>query len=117
MNSYYFIPVPARLDDSADVVEDGHGPLPAGQQVQRVRRFLSRRGASKINHRSVAHMQAESHNAQMNGRDGRARTSTVLTMELRTVGRPLLPTRTSAAASRFWNRTSIVGMSIPTLQQ
>jgi len=63
-------------------------------------------------------MQAESHNAQMNGRrDGRARTSTVLTMELRTVGRPLLPTRTSASASRFWNRTSIVGMSIPTLQQ
>ena len=51
-----------------------------------------------------------------NGWNG-ARTSTVLTMELRTVGRPLLPTRTSASASRFWNRTSIVGMSIPTLQE
>ena len=46
-----------------------------------------------------------------------AASSIVLTMELRTLGRPLLPTRTSASASRFWNRTSIVGMSIPTLQQ
>ncbi|BAS73103.1 Os01g0609501, partial [Oryza sativa Japonica Group] len=41
--------------------------------------------------------------------------SRVLVMELRTVGRPLLPTRTSASASRCSNRTSIVGMSIPTL--
>jgi hypothetical protein len=42
MNSDHFIPVPARLDDSADVVKDGHGLLPAGQQLQRVRRFLNR---------------------------------------------------------------------------
>jgi hypothetical protein len=32
--------VPAGLDDAADVVENGHGPLPAGQQVQGIRRFL-----------------------------------------------------------------------------
>jgi hypothetical protein len=36
---------------------------------------------------------------------------------LRTVGRPLLPTRTSASTSRCSNRTSIVGMSIPTLHE
>lgn len=36
---------------------------------------------------------------------------------MRTVGRPLLPTRTSASASRCSNRTSIVGNSIPTLHQ
>lgn len=43
-------------------------------------------------------------------------TSSVLVMELRTVGRPLLPTRTSASATRCSNRTSIVGISIPTLR-
>jgi hypothetical protein len=32
---------PAGLDDATGVVEDEHGPLPAGQYVQRVRRFLN----------------------------------------------------------------------------
>ena len=46
-----------------------------------------------------------------------AASSSVLVMELRTVGMPLLPTRTSASTFRCSKRTSIVGMSIPTLQQ
>ncbi|WVZ69751.1 LOW QUALITY PROTEIN: hypothetical protein U9M48_018487, partial [Paspalum notatum var. saurae] len=41
-NGFNSDPVPARLDDATDVVEDGHGPLPTGQYVQRVRRFLIR---------------------------------------------------------------------------
>jgi len=44
-----------------------------------------------------------------------ATSSSLLVMELRTVGSPLEPTRTSASALRCSNRTSIVGKSIPTL--
>lgn len=43
--------------------------------------------------------------------------STVLVMQLTRVGRPLLPTRTSASTLRCSNLTSMVGMSIPTLQR
>jgi hypothetical protein len=46
-----------------------------------------------------------------------ARTSTVLMTELTMVGRPLVPTRTSASAFKCSNRTSMVGMSMPTLRQ
>jgi hypothetical protein len=42
MKKDHFSPLPSRLDDSADVVEDRHDPLPTGQYVQHVRRFLRR---------------------------------------------------------------------------
>jgi len=99
------------LDDAADVVEDGHGPLPARQYVQRVRGFLHRlNSALMINQPiSVSLPHRDTHS-----RD-KLRTWSLLVMELRSVGRLLRPTRTSAFASRCWNRTSIVGKSSPTL--
>lgn len=38
---------PARFDDTTDVVEDGHGPLPVGEYAQRVRRFLNQTTENK----------------------------------------------------------------------
>lgn len=47
--------------------------------------------------------------------DMKFRTSTALTAEFSRVGRALVPTYASASTDKFSNRTSIFGISIPTL--
>jgi hypothetical protein len=103
---------PPGFDDATDVMEDGHGPLPARQYPHRVPGFLHGSNNSKIQ----IQIQMRDGDSKLNDQYVAHRTSSLLVMELRTVGRALVPTRTSASACRCSNRTSIVGRSSPTLQ-
>jgi hypothetical protein len=90
-------------------MEDGHGPLPAGQYVRRVRRFLKQDEHTSFNNQLSlwrTRVKNKIHNVGTNG-------DAYLDRVDKMVGKPLLPTRTSA--SRFWNRTSMVDMSISTV--